>query len=122
MILISRNTCKMMRLSSNGNRNPGISIVQFNPSLYTAGKQFWYYCAAPHCKPYHGIIEVKCPYSLRDLHPLEAAKHSNFFCGLDCHGSLKLKRSHAYYFRVQGQLAISKRSWCHFIVWQILKL
>ena len=73
------------------------------------------YC--PHCKPYHGIIEVKCPYSLRDLHPLEAAKHSNFFCELDCHGGLKLKRSHAYYFQVQGQLAISKRSWCHFIVW-----
>jgi hypothetical protein len=73
------------------------------------------YC--PHCKPYHGIIEVKCPCSLRDLHPLEATKLSNFICELDCHGGLKLKRSHAYYFQVQGQLAISKRSWCHFIVW-----
>ena len=49
MILISRNTCKMMRLSLKGNRNPGISIVQFNPSLYTAGKQFWYYCPAEKC-------------------------------------------------------------------------
>ena len=35
------------------------------------------YCS--HCNPYHGVIEVKCPYSLRNLHPLDAAKSENFF-------------------------------------------
>ncbi|CAC5426565.1 unnamed protein product [Mytilus coruscus] len=35
------------------------------------------YC--PHCKPYNGVIEVKCPYALRNLHPLEAARQSNLF-------------------------------------------
>ncbi|CAC5410778.1 unnamed protein product [Mytilus coruscus] len=73
------------------------------------------YC--PHCKPYHGVIEVKCPYALRDLHPLEAARQSNFFCEVDSLGRLRLKRSHSYYYQVQGQLAITKRTWCHFVVW-----
>ena len=73
------------------------------------------YC--PHCNPYHGVIEVKCPYALRDMHPLEAARQSNFCCELDNFGRLRLKRSHSYYYQVQGQLAITKRAWCHFVVW-----
>jgi hypothetical protein len=30
---------------------------------------------------------------------------------------LKLKRTHAYYFQVQGQLLITNRSLCYFVIW-----
>ena len=63
-----------------------------------------------------GLAEVKCPYSARNLSPIEAAKSPNFYC--DVIGSkLKLKRSHPYYSQVQGQMAITERHWCDFIVY-----
>lgn len=73
------------------------------------------YC--PHCIPYHGLIEVKCPYSFKDVHPKEAGLSDSFFCFLDENKNLRLKKNHAYYYQVQGQMAITKRKWCHFIVW-----
>lgn len=73
------------------------------------------YC--PHCNPYHGVIEVKCPYSFKDVHPKEAALSDNFFCYLDENKKLRLKKNHAYYYQVQGEMAITQRKWCHFIVW-----
>ena len=69
-----------------------------------------------HCEPNEGLIEIKCPYRLRDLHPMEAAKNENFFCEI-IDGKFKLRRNHAYFYQVQGQLAISNCEWCHFIVW-----
>lgn len=32
-------------------------------------------------------------------------------------GELKLKTSHDYYYQVQGQLHITERQYCYFIVW-----
>ena len=30
---------------------------------------------------------------------------------------IELRRNHNYFYQVQGTLAITKRSWCDFIVW-----
>lgn len=73
------------------------------------------YC--PHCNPYHGVIEVKCQYSFKDVHPKEAALSDIFFCYLDENKKVRLKKNHAYYYQVQGEMAITQRKWCHFIVW-----
>ena len=57
------------------------------------------------------LVEVKCPIkgvekSLQDL----ATTDSNFCLHqTDC-GKLKLKKSHNYYYQIQGQLHIAKRS------------
>ena len=34
-------------------------------------------------------------------------------------GHMKLKRRHAYYYQIQGQLALTGRAWCDFFVWTL---
>ncbi|XP_063217698.1 uncharacterized protein LOC134540509 [Bacillus rossius redtenbacheri] len=64
-----------------------------------------------------GLVEVKCPYSARELNPLDAAMQlKTFFCRV-VDGELCLNRSHNYYYQVQGQLHITRRKWCDFVVW-----
>ncbi|XP_062611092.1 uncharacterized protein LOC134272932 [Saccostrea cucullata] len=92
----------------------GLVVREWLPHL-GASPDGLVYCS--HYKPYHGVIEVKCPYSFKDVHPKEAALSNNFFCILDENGNLQLKRNHAYYYQVQGVMAISQRKWCHFIIW-----
>ena len=60
----------------------------------------------------------KC--SASELTPAEAVEQlkSKFACKLNSeNGSLQLKRSHNYYYQVQGQLAITGRPWCDFVMW-----
>ena len=61
-----------------------------------------------------GIVEIKCPFSLRDKASLDSACK---FCCEDENGSMVLKRSHDYFFQVQGQMAALGVQWCDFIVW-----
>lgn len=63
-----------------------------------------------------GLAEVKCPYSVRDKSLEEAVSSPNFFCSLE-NGSLKLKKTHNYYCQVQGQMAVTERYWCDFVVY-----
>lgn len=70
----------------------------------------------PSTEVQFGVAEVKCPYSVRSVTPQEAAKSSTFFCFLD-EGKLKLKRTHNYFCQVQGQMALTEREWCDFIVY-----
>ena len=69
-----------------------------------------------------GLAEYKCPYSLKgqSVDQLLATKATSHFClsrGMD--GHLRLKRSHVYYYQVQGQLAITKLPWCDFVVCEL---
>ena len=65
-----------------------------------------------------GLAEVKCPYSCRSMTSEEACTHSNFFCTLDqTTNKPKLKKNHPYYCQVQGQMGVTKRQWCDFIVY-----
>ena len=68
-----------------------------------------------------GLAEVKCPYSCRNITTIEAAEESTFCSSLieDSAGkqNLQLKRTHPYYSQVQGQMAITERSWCDFIIY-----
>ena len=60
-----------------------------------------------------GFIEVKCPYSGRDVAPVEAAAGSSFHCILDSTGHVAL---HRYCAQVQGQMGIGNCPWCDFVV------
>ena len=67
-----------------------------------------------------GLLEIKCPFkAAKDrLTPTEAAATiKGFFSTLSKTGTAELKRSHDYYYQVQGQLAITKLQWCDFFVW-----
>ena len=67
-------------------------------------------------KPF-GFLEVKCPYSAKEVDPTAACAKSSFFCDLDAGGLPQLKKTHAYYAQVQGQMAIGERPWCDFVVY-----
>ena len=67
-----------------------------------------------------GLAEVKCPYSFRNLTPIEAGQSSKFCCEVVPSGAqsaLQLKHTHPYFCQVQGQMGITERSWCDFIVY-----
>ena len=49
--------------------------------------------------------------------PEECATYKKIFCSLSADGKVVLKRSHSYYYQVQGQLALSGRKWCDFVIW-----
>jgi putative phage-type endonuclease len=59
-----------------------------------------------------GILEIKCPFSLKDEMPDSAA-----YLTRDADGALALRKSHQYYKQVQGQLNICDVEYCDFIVW-----
>ena len=65
-----------------------------------------------------GVLEIKCPYTIRDLDPKEGVTSlpkGNAFCTLD-EGHLRLNRSHNYFYQVQGQMQVTGRRWCDFVV------
>lgn len=70
----------------------------------------------PGCATPFGLIEIKCPETKFLVTPLDACSDSQFCCyrdGNDC----KLKRTHAYYAQVQGQMGVTGAEWCDFIVY-----
>ena len=68
------------------------------------------------CRDHFGLAEVKCPETKFQVTPLEACQDPIFFCEA-VNGHCKLKRNHAYYTQVQGQMGSTGASWCDFIVY-----
>ena len=65
-----------------------------------------------------GFLEVKCPYSARNISPEEACTASTFCCEWDVtNGQIKLKETHQYYAQIQGQMGIGERLWCDFVIY-----
>ena len=62
-----------------------------------------------------GIVEVKCPYSARDITVREACNLPGFFM-TERDDRLRLKTDHQYYFQVQGQLMVTGVEFCDFVV------
>ncbi|XP_062592758.1 uncharacterized protein LOC134254222 [Saccostrea cucullata] len=70
------------------------------------------------------ILEVKCPFSAKNMTIPEAIEKIHDFCldnnkVQDFNGvkSFKLRENHQYYDQVQGQLQITGKSLCDFMVW-----
>lgn len=66
-----------------------------------------------------GFLEIKCPYSARNLTPAEACAQSGFCCRLTSTGQLELKETHQYYAQIQGQMALGERPWCDFVLFTL---
>ena len=65
-----------------------------------------------------GFVEVKCPYTARNILPSQACSDSSFCCTFDSQtASIMLKKTHSYYCQVQGQMGIGERSWCDFVIY-----
>ena len=59
-------------------------------------------------------VEVKCPYTGRK----EKIAVNDMFPFLD--ESMKLKPTHNYYAQVQGQMCITKRKHCYFVIYTLV--
>lgn len=67
-----------------------------------------------------GVVEIKCPFTCRNVTPVQACSMKNFYCTLDStHNKLLLNHNHNYYCQIQGQMAISGRLWCDFVVYTL---
>ena len=65
-----------------------------------------------------GILEIKCPYSVRDSVPTSAP-----YSHATIDGEYRLSTVHEYYYQVQGQLGIiTSRRFCDFICWTSLDI
>ncbi|XP_040355540.1 uncharacterized protein LOC121046013 [Ixodes scapularis] len=62
----------------------------------------------------HGVVEVKCPYTLKDG-GLETAV--DFYMVKDTSGVYRLNREHRYYYQILGQMALSGLLWGDFVVY-----
>ena len=69
----------------------------------------------PHGACAVGILEVKCPYSMRDVKVEYPAKWHNYLNYLDCNNNLK--KTHDYYHQIQGAMAAVGVEWCDFVIW-----
>ena len=68
-------------------------------------------------KSIEGIVEVKCPYSCRDLEwgqVLALGKRPAFLSDDD---ALQINDKHDYYHQIQGQLFATNAAWCDLITW-----
>lgn len=70
----------------------------------------------------HGVLEIKCPMSLKATHPKNfskalSKKQMAAFCLTEDGGEVKLNTKHAYYYQVQMQMGVLQRAWCFFVVW-----
>jgi len=62
-----------------------------------------------------GILEVKCPFSVRDLHHRQMREQKRLPRYLT--RNLQLNPKHEYYHQVQGELVATQAPWCDFAMW-----
>ena len=63
-----------------------------------------------------GLLEIKCPYKYRDVHPCSVVD-KDFCLQPNDKRQMLLSNNHPYFYQIQGQLAVCNREYCDFIVW-----
>jgi len=110
--IANEKTAKQMYINKTGNHIHEIGLV-VNPA-------FPYLGASPDgkvCdKSITGIIEIKCPYTVRDNTLQEACVAEDFFLQLSG-ANFQLKTCHPHWYQVQGQLLITGAPFCDFITY-----
>ncbi|XP_040359103.1 uncharacterized protein LOC121047705 [Ixodes scapularis] len=64
--------------------------------------------------PPHGVVEVKCPYTMWNCATPDS---KSFFVVKDAAGVYRLKRDHSHYYQLLGQMALSGVTWGDFVVY-----
>lgn len=67
-------------------------------------------CSPDAICPGSFVVEVKCPYSIREIHPESldqlTAQQKSSYCLAIKDGVIKLKRSHQYFLQLQTQMFV----------------
>lgn len=64
-----------------------------------------------------GIIEIKCPAVAAKLTPIEAILNKKVNFVDFTNNEIKLKQNHNYMYQIQGQLHITRKRVCYFVLW-----
>ncbi|KAF5270848.1 hypothetical protein FQR65_LT17771 [Abscondita terminalis] len=65
----------------------------------------------------NACVEIKCPAKAADLHPKDAMMQKIIKYADMVDNQMVLKRNHGYFYQIQGQLHITNRQFCYFVVW-----
>lgn len=69
------------------------------------------------------IVEIKCPFSAKDMTVAAACTRiKDFYLVAEEDGSLNLKKTHDYWHQIQGQLHLSGTCCCDLVIWTPLDL
>lgn len=63
------------------------------------------------------VLEVKCPYTERHDSIANAIRNESFCLKVNENGTYSLKQCHVYWHQVQGQMFLTNRQFCYFVVW-----
>ena len=63
------------------------------------------------------VLEVRCPYTERNLTIEEAAKSETFCLEKTESGQYALRKHHVYWHQVQGEMYFTHRKFGYFVVW-----
>ena len=106
----------------NANRHEGLTSQPcgfiVHPTMGWLGATLDAFVNDPTYDLSNGIAEFKCPYSVKNITPLEACQKPSFYCTM-VNEKLHLKRQHSYYHQVQLQLyfGMDMYHWCDFCVY-----
>ena len=65
-----------------------------------------------------GLVEIKCPYKYKDVHPTALVALSDpGYCLIESSGVVTLSQNHTYYHQIQAQMNICDIHYCDFICW-----
>ena len=69
----------------------------------------------PYDPQHRGVLEVKCPYSVRFMHfaDMQAQNLLPRYITPD----LELNHDHDYYHQVQGEIYATEAKWCDYVMW-----
>ena len=90
----------------------GLFVSLIDPWLAASPDGIIYDPRNPECI---GIVEIKCPYKMREKTLAEACQMATF-CLEDNKNKLALKRRHDYYYQIQCQLYCVDCNWCDVVV------
>lgn len=71
----------------------------------------------PGCLETFGLAEVKCPYKVANVAPIDACSDPKFCMEKTGTVTCQLKKNHEYYAQVQGQMGVTGCRWCDFILY-----
>lgn len=95
-----------------------LSIQVENCGLFVDEEHFYLGATPDGLVEHDSIIEIKCPSVISTVSPKQGIIDKKIKFGiLDKNDLLHLKRNHGYYYQVQGQLAITNRTFCYFCIW-----
>ena len=90
---------------------PAGLVIYLNKSCFGASPDSFLDCLC--CGS--GVLEVKCPYCLRDADIQSCQSKLSFLENTD--GTYALKKEHPYFYQCQLQMVSTGRSYCDFVVW-----